>query len=210
MSADGRPVSFVAKPEWAPSDSTRVYARPDDLSENGKSWREVLLDYNEQPGANPLGLLPAYRLYENSTYTQLAEAFGQENLYILSAGWGLIRATFLTPNYDITFSQSTDGYKRRRKGDQYRDFRMLPPQMDKEIVFLGGKDYVPLFSSITSGIEGKRTVFFNSAFPPAAPGCTLKRFSTSTRTNWHYECASFLIRDRTPFRGDCSADCSQS
>jgi hypothetical protein len=200
----------VAKPELAPDDITRVYARPDDLSENGKSWREVLLDYNERPGNNPLGLLPAYRLYENPAYVRLAEAFGLENLYILSAGWGLIRATFLTPQYDITFSQSADAYKRRRKSDRYRDFCMLPRQVDKEIVFLGGKDYIPLFDTITSGIQGKRTVFFNSAFPPDAPGCTLKRFLTSTRTNWHYECANLLSREQTPFSGDCNADCSQS
>jgi hypothetical protein len=63
----------------------------------------------------------------------------------LSAGWGLIRTDFLTPCYDITFSQSAEGYKRHRKADRYQDFRTLPARSDEDIVFFGGKDYVRLF-----------------------------------------------------------------
>jgi hypothetical protein len=86
--------------------------------------------------------------------------------------------------------------KRRRKGERYRDFCMLPPQVEDEVVFLGGKGYFSLFCSITSSIQSRRTVFFNSAFPLDAPGCTLRKLSTSTRTNWHYECANFLRGSR--------------
>jgi hypothetical protein len=39
------------------------------------------------------------------------DRFGLENVYVLSASWGLIRADFLTPYYDITFSSSADAYK---------------------------------------------------------------------------------------------------
>ena len=53
--------------------------------------------------------------------TQLVEIFGIDNVYILSAGWGLIRASFLTPNYDITFSAPAGAYNLRRKYDQYCD-----------------------------------------------------------------------------------------
>jgi hypothetical protein len=62
----------------------------------------VLQEYNALPGNNPLGLYPAWRLYENRSYEGLVDRFGVDNLYILSAGWGLISAAFLTPNYDIT------------------------------------------------------------------------------------------------------------
>ena len=65
VSAGGRPVVFVAEPESAPADSTAIYARPDDLSDSGKSWRDVLLEYNERAGDNPLRLYPAYQLYQN-------------------------------------------------------------------------------------------------------------------------------------------------
>lgn len=102
VTADGKPVDFVADPQAGPHDPDRVYARPDDLSGDAISWRRVLLKYNEAEG-NPLGLYPAYRLYENKTYGRIADRVGLRNLFILSAGWGLIAADFLTP---ITTSPS--------------------------------------------------------------------------------------------------------
>ena len=125
---DGRNVMFVANPDLAPPDDECIYARPDDVADTGTSWRTVLRQYNENPGDNRLGLLPAWRLYRNPTYEILAERCGLDRLYILSAGWGLIPADFMTPNYDITFSaaRNVQKFKRRRRHDSYRDFRMLP------------------------------------------------------------------------------------
>lgn len=51
--------------------------------------------------------------------------FGLDNVMILSAGWGLIPAQFLTPRYDITFSASAEPYVRRRKNQAYEDFIWL-------------------------------------------------------------------------------------
>jgi hypothetical protein len=195
--AGGKPVVFVAHPECAPADNAYVYARPDDLSEGEISWREMLLKYNATPHDNPLGLYPAYRLYRNRTYVRLVERFGPEKVYVLSAGWGLIRADFLTPYYDITYSQSAEAFKRRRKADRYSDFCMLPDQTEEEIVFFGGKDYLPLFCSLTSALWTKRTVFYNSARPPQPNGCTLERFETTARTNWQYECANAFLDEAT-------------
>lgn len=191
---DGREVLFVAKPEKAPVDSKYVYAHPDDMSDTGKSWRHELLRYNAEPDDNPLGLLPAWQLYENRAYSQLKDHFGLERLYILSAGWGLIAADFLTPNYDITFSTSADAYKLRRKKDRYDDLRMQPEDSEEPIVFLGGKSYVKLFCELSNAAKGPRCLFYNSTVPPDAPGCILKRYRTRIRTNWHYECARALIR----------------
>jgi len=193
--ASGTPVSFVAKPHLAPAAANQAYARPDDLSDTGPSWRELLLAYNKQPNVNPLRLLPAYQRYENRTYGRIVDQFGVSNVYILSAGWGLIRADFWTPYYDITYSQSAEDYKRRRKSDQYSDFRMIPAQTDEEVVFFGGKDYVPLFASLTAAIRARKTVFYNASQAPQAAGCKVQRFVTSTRTNWHYECANALIEE---------------
>jgi hypothetical protein len=192
-SASDKPVVFVADPQAAPANPACLYARPDDPSDRDGSWREALRKYNEDAGDNTLGLYPAWQLYENKTYARLVERFGPQNVYILSAGWGLIGADFLTPYYDITFSPSADAYKRRRKTDRYQDFRMLPDRTDEDIVFFGGKDYLPLFCSLTGAIRSKRTVFYNSANVPQAPGCALKRFETRTRTNWHYECANAFL-----------------
>jgi hypothetical protein len=193
VAASGKLVDFVAQPQIAPPNPDRVYARPDDLPEDGVSWRQLLLAYNDNSGGNPLRLYPAYQLYENKAYGRLVERFGSRNVYILSAGWGLISADFLTPSYDITFSQSADAYKRRRKTDRYDDFRMLPGNTTMDIVFFGGKDYLPLFCSLTDTIRSKKIVFFNSANVPRFNGCTFRRFETTTRTNWHYECARAFL-----------------
>ena len=115
---DGRDVVFVAKPEIAPISGRELYARPDDVSDTGKSWRTVLQEYNAAPGENPLGLLPAWQLYRNPAYRVLADHCGQDHLYILSAGWGLIRADFLTPKYDITFSRGRNVQPFKRRGKQ--------------------------------------------------------------------------------------------
>ena len=198
---DRRPIMFVADPTKAPDDKGKVYKRPDDPAGSGLSYREELVKYNRRPGSNPLGLLPAWKLYTNPVYVELVDTYGTENVFILSAGWGLIASGFLTPDYDITFSNSArggDAYKRRRRNDDYRDLSMLPADSNGPIVFLGGKDYVPLFCCLTKGAKSERIVFYryggNSDNPPTASGCRLLRFETSTRTNWHYDCARALIR----------------
>jgi hypothetical protein len=95
--SSGKAEHFVAQPALAPSDPARVYKRPDDFSDDGITrWRQVLLNYNKN-GRNTLSLYPAYELYRNPVYRRLASRL--PNLYILSAGWGLIKATFLTPYY---------------------------------------------------------------------------------------------------------------
>jgi hypothetical protein len=192
----GVPVTFVADPEIAPMDDEHIYARPDDDCGSRTSWRDVLVDYNKNPDGDRLGLLPAYRLYANPVYQRLVDKLGIAKVYILSAGWGLIRGDFLTPYYDITFSASArgdDAYKRRRKADRYEDFRMLPDETADEVLFFGGKDYIPLFCKLSAGVKSKRTVFYSSGHPPDAPGCVLARFETTTRTNWHYECANRAV-----------------
>lgn len=188
----GKKVLFVADPTRAPASADLTYARPDDRADDGISWREHVARYNATPEVNPFGLSPAYELYENEAYRGLVRKFGLKNVMILSAGWGLIPAQFLTPRYDITFSASAEPYVRRRKNQTYDDFSMVPAGETGPIVFFGGRDYVPLFVKLTASVE-RRIVFYNSAVPPAAPGCSLQRFPTSTRTNWHYECAQAFI-----------------
>ena len=122
----GQPVSFVTHPEFAPVSAKCVYARPDDISDNGVTWREQLVSYNGNPGINSLGLLPAFELYENAIYRALANRNGVPKTYILSAGWGLIPASFLTPSYDITFSSHAETYVRRRERDPFQDLAMIP------------------------------------------------------------------------------------
>lgn len=191
---DGRPVSFVAHPELAPPAVSCLFARPDDASDAGGTWRDQLLAYNASPGNNPLGLLPAFELYENDIYRALVKQFGVENTYILSAGWGLIDAAFLTPAYDITFSAQADNFVRRRRRDAFCDFSLIPANTTEQVVCFASKEYVPLFAVLTHVVRGDRIVFYNSVTPPSAPGCKLVRYETRTRTNWQYKCVAAFLR----------------
>ena len=191
---EGKPVLFVANATTAPRNTDVVYQCPDDVALSASSWRDVLVKYNETHGSaqtNPLGLLPAWRLYQDSTYEYLVDHLGQDNVFILSAGWGLISAAFLTPMYDITFAGNVKDYKRRRSHERYADFSMLPEDPLLPIIFLGGKDYVPLFCRLTEGTSAERLVY-HVGEPPCAPNCRTVRFETNRRTNWHYECARWL------------------
>lgn len=193
MTASGEKVLFVAQPEIAPKEPGVVYVRPDDISDNGETWRQRVLNYNLDNVDNPLGLMPAWQLYKHPCYAALAEKIGHERLYILSAGWGLIRSDFLTPVYDITFSNSADRFKKRRRKDVYYDLQQLPGDVEEDVLFFGGKDYLPLFCELTESIGAARTVYYNSQIVPEAPGCGLVKFETSTRTNWHYGAVQSLV-----------------
>lgn len=192
---NGRKVLFVADPGTAPPGAF-LYARPDDPSDTGPTWRDVLIRYNQSGEGNPLGLARAFELYINPVYRRLAEHAGMGNLYILSAGWGLIASSFLTPKYDITFSaivKKKAPYKLRRKKDRYADLCMLPPETDQPIVFFGSKDYAPLFASLTANMRVPKTVFYNSAQTPRLPGCVSVRFPATSNRNWQYECANAFL-----------------
>jgi hypothetical protein len=195
VTKDCRPVLFVAKPDLVPAGEKIIFARPDDLAEDGKSWRNRVLNYNKGPGSNPLNLHTAYRLYEEDVYRNLVNRFGLRNVFILSAGWGLIGAGFLTPMYDITFSANADNYRRRKKDDRYDDFNFLPLNSYDDLIFFGTKSYHPLFLELTKDYSGERVVFYNSTTPPKLQGCKLKPFIARTRTNWHYECVSRFLAD---------------
>lgn len=202
--ADGREVFFVARSEEAPKTDRFVYAHPDDIADEGLTWREKLLAYNVA-GDNSLGLARAFELYDNAVYRRLVEVLGMEKVFILSAGWGLIRADFLTPYYDITFScavvRKGESYKLRGAGRVWQDFRQLSSVSEEPLIFLGGRDYVPLFSELTKTSASPRHVYYNATQPPTAPGCSFEHYESATRTNWHYECARALLDGRITIGG---------
>ncbi len=184
----------MADPARAPASEACIHQRPDDRADNGTSWRDILRNYNTS-GDNPHGLLPAWRLYRHPVYERLWNRFGPERLYILSAGWGLIRADFLVPFYDITFSRQAEIWKRRPRSpsSDWSDFRMLPREAAGSVVFFGGKDYVGLFCRLTDDVRGGRHIWFNSKNEPDAPDCALRRFHTKAKIGWHYICASAFL-----------------
>jgi hypothetical protein len=195
LDAKGRRVVFVAHPEIMPSTDTLAYAHPDDVSDDGASWRDRVTAYNSHPADNAFGLSQAIDLYVHPAYRELVDLFGIERTFILSAGWGLIRSDFLTPNYDVTFSQAADSHKRRRSADRFLDFRHISQPTNERIVFFGGKDYLRLFSELTIGCDD-RAAYINSKTPPDVSGVELIPYRTATRTNWHYSCVKDFVSGR--------------
>ena len=194
--SDGREVHFVAHPDDVPPEPDLVHARPDDLSETGETWRERLLTYNANPAGNPLGLLPAYELYNNRVYQQLAGHIGTDRMFILSAGWGLIRADFLTPGYDITFRRDGKAGAQRTSSDRFDDWIMVDEESEDPLLFLGGKSYLPFFCELTDQCRCRRIAYHNLMVPPRCERVEVRRFETNTRMNWHYGAARALIDGR--------------
>lgn len=199
----GRRVRFVASPNQAPQGGPDLYAHPDEVLDDGVTWRERVAAYNvhyQATGDNPYGLHSAGDLYAHPRYRQLMKHFGPNRLYILSAGWGLVRSDYLLPNYDVTFSQApnVDRYALRRNDLGWDDWSMLNVSEGSELIFVGGGRYLPQFVRLTAEHVGKRVAYFNSQSLPVASGVDLRRFETPTKTNWHYELAEKLIGGDAP------------
>lgn len=194
---DGHRIVFVAHPSEAPQREGEVYSRPDDLSDDGgQTWRQRLLTYNAQSGNDIWGLLPAWQLYRPGEYGALVDAFGTARVYILSAGWGLIRADFLTPYYDITLSRppkKAELYKWRRPGDDFEDYCHLPAGDTEPVIFMGGESYRPLFERLTSGAVAPKTIYYRAEEIARQPGFAYEKYESRRKTNWHYSCVSDLI-----------------
>jgi hypothetical protein len=161
------------------------------------TWRQHLLAYNQQ-GGNPQGLLQAALLYSPPIYKALLDAIGAEAFYILSAGWGLIRAGFLLPDYDITFSSQAEPWKRRRAHNRFDDFAQLgdaDAPAGETLYFFGGKDYLPLYSQLTRHLPARKVVYYASKSIVKEAGWEYIRYG-SPGTNWHYRCASDFLAGR--------------
>lgn len=191
---NGKKVLFVAKPELTDPSPTYEYFHPDDLKTKDITWRQALVDYNKK-GKNELNLLPAYKVYSQEIYRKLVHQFGAENVFILSAGWGLISANFLTPNYNITFS-SNDKSLKRTYSAPFDDINMLPMASTDDLLFLGGLSYLKLYDKLTESYAGRRIVFYNSAKLPGISNCDFIKFETTQKTNWHYACAKKLMKEK--------------
>lgn len=192
--ADNQNILFVANPNIAKETSGYIYYSPINLSEKNITWSKELSNYNKQ-NENHHHLLPAYELYDNNIYREIVKKIGVKNVFILSAGWGLIRADFLIPNYNITFSKNNKikaEFKRDKK-DDYPDLCHVPLDSTDDLVFFGGKDYQPLFDKLTAKYRGSRIVFYNSVNHPKMENCRFQKYETRQRTNWHYSCAKELL-----------------
>ena len=188
---EGKNVKFVTQPDLAP-DGDFLYALPDDTDSGGVSWREKLSNYNSEfrdSGKNPYDLLPAWKIYQNKIYEDLKNEYGEDRLYILLAGWGIVRADFLIPASEITFTAKLHNRNYNLKDGFYRHYNMLPDDTCEPVVFFGRDECIPLFCDLTGKIPGKRYAFYKGKRPPV-PDCELREFRPSDGNSiWYYEVA---------------------
>ena len=191
----GERVLFVAHPDKCSSQAN--CHRPDDHADGRDgTWRDYLKIYN-QKGLNPDNLFHAWELYRPPIYKALVEKYGVQDVFILSAGWGLIRSDYLLPYYNITFSNQGEPYSKRRRRDWFRDFNHLEDagiHADEAVYFFGGQDYLPLYLTLTQNIVARKVIYNSrgSDFQLQGYECITYR----SYTNWHYSCAQAFIDDR--------------
>lgn len=199
----GGKVVFVATLPTSESDhpSGARYVRPDDpCGKLDMTWRERLTRYNEE-GGNPCDLKCAAELYRPKVYKLLTNIFRPENVFILSAGWGLIRANFWTPDYNITFSKQSKKKKLTLKF--WRDFKATTDwpdfnhlkgaqsAQDEPIHFFGGKDYLPLFYKLVTSVPAKMFVHHKGEIVhhKGKEKFEYVEYVGKRKTNWHYSAA---------------------
>ncbi len=206
---DGKVVRFVAQSDDCQITDQEYFCKPDDvMPDNNITWRDYLVQYNDEycsTRVNPCNLSAAIDLYKPKIYKELGNVFGEENVFILSAGWGLINGRFLLPNYDITFSKRAKKYEeqkfRNRRNSEnnnssWKDFNHLSENQileDEIIYFFGGLDYITQYRKLTSSIPNQKVIFYNSnSFQFNANDSyqyTRYRPLNALKTNWHYQCA---------------------
>jgi hypothetical protein len=204
---DGRPVSFVARPHSAPRNESLIWANPDDLvmpAVPDLTWRDQLTRCNvgwEHRHLNKEQFVPAYQLYTPGVYRELVNRFGAANVFILSAGWGLVRSTFLLPDYDITLASMSkeEKFKQRDKClvGGWKDYaHLVLSEPAEEVIFIGGKSYWELFRKLCPA-EASPVIYHAGDPPkmsqiPAPSRARLVQFGRPF-TNWHYVCAKEIV-----------------
>jgi hypothetical protein len=194
---NGRPIKFIAHPEWYPASASELPFRPDDtIPSTSTTWREHLVAYNRN-GDNPDHLFQAGKLYRPKIYRSLLDHVGVENLFILSAGWGLVRADFLLARYDITFARA-EAWKWRGAEDEFHDYAQLTQarlSAGEPVYFFGGKSYLGPYYRLTEHLTARKVIYFASASIPINQHFEYIRYD-GTGTNWHYRCARDFMEGR--------------
>jgi hypothetical protein len=198
-------VHFVAQPQ-----DEQLDKRPwDQIPGSNTTWIDCVKAYNEAGGAMPdeyiklnIGtedgrqLMQCGSLYEHPVYGELMVARGLRNVYILSAGWGLVRADKFIPNYDVTFSQHGDISVRIAATDRLQCASLSDEIPDNgEINLFISRAYAPYWSHLYGG-AAQRTVLhwrLSQELPDGQYGTVIKHDCGKQVTNWQYTAARQFI-----------------
>ena len=186
-------IEFVSKP------AKEYQFRPDDIIPGENiTWRKHIIQSQENSS-----LLKSYELYKPLIYKSLYDRYGSD-LYILSAGWGIVSSEFKIPKYNITFSKNAEIISQRTQNDNFNDLNHLKGINENEkIIFIGGSEYLKLFHKLTNDLQNQKIIFYKkkninsyAPFITNDPSYILEKYDTNTRTNWHYECAKNILNKK--------------
>lgn len=189
-----KPISFVARPsennEHAPWDKTPY--------DNFETWIDYIRHYNDINVNNPENLAQAGCLYSHPTYTTLINRFGANNVSILSAGWGLVRATDYIPTYNITFSTAQNVPRNSRITPTHRaqhlSVRNAVTEKAEVHLFLTPK-YLAYWSEVNFAQDNTCILHWRAgqSMPANWQGDVVNHDCGNARTNWHYIAAQQFI-----------------
>lgn len=181
---------FVANPE-----NVNQFKPDDKVPSKPETWRELITRYNKTVNSNPWNLLTAGKIYKNKIYKEVLNKYDEKDVFILSAGWGLIRSNFLIPHYDISFSNSAPKLNRRKPNDSYQDYNHLKAGYngEEEVLFFGGGSYLDLFYQLTKDIANKNIKIYHATDNiEKHPEYSYIKYPRCF-TNWHYQAVKDIL-----------------
>ena len=204
----GSPIEFAANPICGRPNQRRPW---DPIVPGGlRTWVHCVADYNNlgllhradiEAGVGITGqgtLWCAGTLYTNSIYADLIRVLEFDNVYILSAGWGLIRAAVKIPPYDITFSkgQNVPQHAKITVPKRTKGCLLVDAPHGSGIWIFAGNDYVSFLKRIS----------------PIAATSNIETRTDRQRTNWYYkparDWALGLRVAPVPRNGPCPCICN--
>lgn len=193
---NSKEICFVSQPKA--NTEKKIFVTPDEAIMNENlTWRSII---NKQENRNDL--TKAYELYKHEIYKMLYEKF-KNNLYIFSAGWGIVSAEFKLPDYDITFSsgKKIQECTKRKKEQHFDDFNHLNGvDKNEKIIFIGLEKYLNSFLSLVAKLPNEIIIFHKNKNTLSLKGTSekikFKKFERGTNRKWHYLCAEELIKNK--------------
>lgn len=189
--------------------SKNILAPWSTISGTSTTWIDIVHEYNERSTLpqnisvqNDSVLINAADLYSNPAYRNLRECFGYESIFILSAGWGLVRGDTKIPPYDITFSNAAEGNCQITPSERvkYNSAKLNVGECDELHLFITRKylEYWNLFFS--ERMHDVKNVILHWRKGQYVPYGNYSVFEHDCegKTNWHYQAVNQFLSSMSP------------
>lgn len=206
-------VRFVATPDIGLSEACPWDRIP---SMAGQTWIDCARAYgnpsnwqiyqNAGIGISGNGaLMQCGDLYAPPAYGNLLQAIGKENVYILSAGWGLIRANYGIPPYNVTFCNANNVPENAKisppKRANYLSFGDIVDGDDEIHLFITAKYFAYWeLNFINNDRHADRIILHwrkGQSLPLSSPleDQVVHHDCGNQRQNWHYTAVKQFLKD---------------